>query len=126
MINPNSGTPFVGYVSLTNGAIGPTNFAIFTVIGAAAYTLQSTERLVITNITVSSSDTIALLTVDSGGTTPTKFYSGYVQGSVSPHSVNIPPGVLHGIFGTLPRAIASAVSATKTIECIINGFITRS
>jgi hypothetical protein len=122
-----SGTPFVGYLSLTNGAIGPTAFTLFTVMGKAAYTLQSTERLYITNITISSNDTTqALVTVDTGGSTPTKLASTYLSTSQPPAVENIPLGACKTIFGTVPRGTASAVTSTKTVEFVIKGLISQS
>jgi len=121
------GTPFVGYLSLVNGAIGPTNIPIFTVMGQAAYTMQANERLYITNITVSSNDTTqALITVDSGGTTPTKLLSSYLSTTQPPAVVNMPPGTMRGIAGTLLRGTAGAITATKSVEIVVTGYISRT
>jgi hypothetical protein len=126
MINTNAGTPFIGYCQLTNGAPGPTNFTLFSVMGQAAYTLQATERLVITNITVSSNDTQALTTVDTGGTTPTPLMKTYLGSTQPPAVETIPPGCCHTIFGVVPRATASAVTGANTVQIIIKGFLTKS
>lgn len=123
-----NGTPFVGYVSLTNAAPGPVTFALVTVMGQANYTLQANERVNITNITVSSSDGTGtpLITVDTGGGTPTKFVSAYVNTTQQLQPVQISPGMAHGIFGVVPRATANAVTAAKTVEIVIKGFISRT
>lgn len=123
------GTPFSGYLSLVNGAIGPSNIPIYVTKGAAsAYTLQAGEYLVVTNVSVSSSDgTQALITVDDGAATPRKLVSTYLSNVQPPLSVAFPPGV-----GTTKnpatnlRATASAVTTAKTVEIVINGFITMS
>lgn len=126
MINTNSGTPFVGYASLTPGAPGPVAITLFTVMGATAYALQSTERCYITNVTISSGDTATnLITIDSGGTTPTKFVSAYVSQTKVLSPLQIPPGVCRGIAGVVPRATAAAVSGA-TVEIIVKGFISRT
>jgi hypothetical protein len=126
VINTTAGTPVVGYVSLSNGAVGPTAFTLFTVMGQASYTLQSKERIYVTNITVSSSDTNAappLITIDSGGTTPTKWVNAYVSAAKPLQPIQIPPGVLKGIFNVVPRATAASVTATTTVEIVIKGYI---
>ena len=127
MINSFNGTPVTGYISLTNGAPGPVAFALFTVMGQAAYTLQANERVYITNITVSTNDTaLQLFTLDSGGTTPTVFAKSYVSNTVPMQPINIPAGVLHGIFGVVPRAAAGAVTTAKTIEVVFLGYVSRT
>jgi hypothetical protein len=127
VINDRNGTPFVGYASLTNGAPGPTSFALFTQMGSAAYTLQAGERCYVTNITVSSSDsgTSQLLTVDSGGTTPTKFASAYVNAGKPLQPISLPPSTCHGIAGVAPRATAAAVT-TGTVELTLFGYVSRT
>ncbi len=123
-----NGTPVIGYVSLTNGAPGPTAFALFTVMGQAAYTLQATERIYITNITVSSSDgTTSLVTVRSdSGANPTKFVSAYVSSTKPLQPVQIPAGICRGIFGTVPVALAATVTAATTVEIVLKGYISRT
>ena len=124
-----SGSPFVGTLSLTNAAPGPAVFALFTSMGGAAYTLQANERLQITNITVGSNDTTQrLITVDTGGATPTKLVSGYTGGTSNPFPLleSMQIGACRGVFGTPPRATAAAVTSGKTIEIIIKGFITKT
>jgi hypothetical protein len=127
MINTSTGTPFVGYASLTNAAPGPTSFTLYTVMGQAAYTLGAQERCYITNITISSSDTAAaLIVVDTGGTTPTKLLSAYVSVSQPIQPEIIEPGFCRGIFGVAPRATASAVTSGKTVELVLKGYLGRT
>lgn len=122
-----TGTPFVGYISLTSAAPGPVNIAIFNPMGGAAYTLSAAEMLVVTNITVSSNDTAAaLVTVDTAGTTPTKLLSSYLSSTLPPVSVQAPTGCVHGIFGVPLRATATAVTAGKTVEIVVYGLISRT
>lgn len=131
-----NGTPCVGYATLVNGAIGPIAFTLYTKLGQPAYTLQpaspstgqpNAERLYVTGISISSDDTTqALITVDSGGTTPTKIASQYASSVQPPGVTSFPPGVMRGIPGVAPRATASAVTATKAVQVVIKGFISRS
>lgn len=131
MLNQTNGTPFIGYVSLTPGTPGPANFALFTVMGAAAYTLGAKERLYITNITVSSNDTSAapvpIITIDSAGSVPTQFARAYVNNVRQLQPIAIPPGVARGIFGVAPRAgstISGAASVGNgTVEVVIKGYV---
>lgn len=122
-----SGQPFVGLVSLTNGAPGPTNFTINTVAGVSAgYTLAANERLIITNITITSNDTAQpLITLDDGasGRTFGKYYTGSTLPAVTE---SIPPGNLQCKAGVLPRASASAVTTAKTVEVTIRGYVTQT
>ena len=123
-----TGTPVVGYASLTNGAPGPTSFALqVTMGGASAYTLAATERLYITNITISTNDAAApLVTIDTGGTTPTKLTRVYASPTSPPSPEAIPPGVCRGLFGVAPRASAPAVTLGKTVEVVIAGYVGRA
>jgi hypothetical protein len=120
-----SGTPVIGYLSLVTATPGPVAFALFTVMGAAAYTLQAKERVYITAITLSSNDSAntGIVTVDSGGTTPTKFASMYIPSANLPGTASLPPGTARGIYGVVPRAGIASVTALKTIEIIISGYI---
>lgn len=115
-----SGQPFVGYVSLTNGAPGPTAVTITTVPGGGAYTLQSTERLIVTNLTITTNDAATpLITLDDGATTPrtlAKIYASTSQPATT-------AGGFHGQAGKPLRASASAVTAGKTIEVIVRGYV---
>jgi hypothetical protein len=134
MLNSTDGTPFVGYVSLTPGSPGPTAFTLFVVMGQAAYTLLATERCYITNITVSSNDTSAapvpIITVDSGGTTPTFFAHAYVNNARQLQPIAIPPGVARGISGVVPRAGSTISGASSvgngTVEVIVKGYISKT
>lgn len=128
-MNPLNGTPVVGYLSLTNGAPGPTAIAFTFADGTnRSYTFVSQERLYITNITISSNDgTQALITVDSGGaTTPTKLASQYLSATQPPGVVQFAPGTCRCEFGVAPRGTASAVTAAKTVEIVVNGYIART
>jgi hypothetical protein len=127
------GTPFFGYVSLTNAAPGPVNIAIFIEPGAAALGSLPTNtngqpaRLYITNVALSSNDTAqALITVDTGGTTPTKIQSEYLSSSQPPGIESIPEGVCRCIPGVFPRASASAVTSGKTVEVTLAGYLSFS
>lgn len=127
-----TGTPFIGYLSLTNATPGPVSFPIQVVMGGTSdpYTLLPADKVYITNITMSSNDaTAALVTVDTGSsgggvdTTPTKLVSAYLSATQYLQPEQIPPGVCHGPPGVAPRATASAVTAGKTVEIIIKGYI---
>jgi hypothetical protein len=127
-----TGTPVVGYASLTSAAA--VQFALTTVMGQAAYTLQATERVYITNITISSGDTggtAQLITLDTGpvtaGTnpTPTKLVSAYVNSAKPMQPIQIPVGCCRGVFGIVPRVAAAAVTA-GTVEVVIFGFVSKT
>jgi hypothetical protein len=120
-----NGTPFVGYVQLTNAAAGPIPFGL--TVNGAPYVVPATERLYITNLTVSSGDpTQALVTVDDGPANARKLVSAYVGAAQPPATETIPPGVCRLAFGQTPRATASAVTSGATIECTIAGFLSRT
>jgi hypothetical protein len=126
MINDN-GTPFIGYVSLSNGSPGPTALTLYQVVGQSAYSLQPTERLYITAISISTNDTTQqLITVDSAGPTPTYLARVYLANTQPPYFAAIPAGTMRGIFNTVPRAGAGAVTLGKTVEVIVAGYISRS
>lgn len=128
MLQRLSGTPFQGYAQLTNGSPGPKSFNIVTTIGTAGSTILAANlRVYIVNITLSSNDaTPALVTMDSGGTTPTKFISAYMSAAQQLQPEEIPPGILRGIFGTMPRIGATAVSGGATVECVIQGYVSNT
>jgi hypothetical protein len=124
------GTPFFGYVSLTNAAPGPVNIAIFIEPGAAALGSLPTNsngqsaRLYITNVALSSNDSAQpLVTIDTGGTTPTKIASAYAANTMPPAEEVIPPGVGRCIPGVVPRATASAVTSGKSVEVTLSGYL---
>lgn len=120
-----TGTPFVAYLSLVNGAIGPTNVAVFT--NGNPFTPSANDKLYVTNITVSSSDTTqALITVDDGAATARKLLSTYLSATQPPAVVSIPPGACVLRPGVLPRGTATAVSAAKTVEIVVNGFVSKA
>lgn len=124
-----SGTPIMGSLSLAPGSLGPTAFALFTVMGQAAYTLKANERIYVHSIAVSTNDAVLeLITVDTGGVTPTKIVSAYLMfgGAFSPISLNWPPGTAHGIFGVVPRGSASAITAAKTVEITMSGIVSKT
>lgn len=121
-----SGQPFVGLVSLTNASPGPTAFTITSVAGGGTYTLAANERLVITNVTVTSNDTAApLITVDdgAGGRTIGKYYTGSTLPAVTE---SVPPGNLQCKAGVNPRATAGSVTSGKTVEIVLRGYITQT
>jgi hypothetical protein len=135
-----AGTPFVGSVALSNAAPGPANFSLVVDQGSGvAYTLAaagagapSAERVFVTNVLISSSDTAtAQITLDSGSVgsggdaTPTVWLVAQVSISQPLQPVMIPRGVLRGVPGVVPRLTASAVTAGKTVTAIIIGYIAR-
>lgn len=124
-----TGTPFLGYVSLTHAAPGPVAIALFTVMGQAAYTLQAAERCYITNISLSSNDSAGteIVTVDTGGATPTKLANLYIPTNQYPATFSYPPGSMNGVLGVAPRAGAPAgITLGKTIEIVLIGYISRT
>jgi hypothetical protein len=119
-----TGTPFVGYSQLTNGAPGPKVFQIFLEMGQAAVAMPAGFRPYIVNITLSSNDTTAaLVTLDTGGATPTKLVSAYMSATQQLQPEEVDLGIVRGIFGTAPRLGASAVSVAATVECVIIGYL---
>jgi hypothetical protein len=122
------GTPFVGYISLTNSA-GNGLIPVYTARnGAAAYVLPQTERLVITNFTISSNDSAVDLVqiTDNAPGTPTVLYSGYAAASFPPTIVSIASDILRGWPGVNLKATSSTITSTKTVEIIVYGVITKS
>ena len=118
------GTAFTGFAQLTPGLPGPTTFTIRTVPGGPAYTLQSGERLHITGAVISSNDTaLPLVQIDLGPATYVVI-SAYVGSAFTAYVDNITPGVV-GISAVVPRASTASVTATKTVECKIVGFVSR-
>jgi hypothetical protein len=133
MIQKTSGTPIAGYVQLTPGSLGPVAIPIFTLAGGSAYTLQAAsggvggERIYIAAITVSTNDsTQRLVTIDTGGATPTKLANVYVTSTLPPVAIAFAPGTVRGIAATALRATVSALSASTTIEVTISGYVSRS
>ncbi len=121
------GTPFLGYVSLTNGAPGPVAFSIFVEPGGAALTLAAPQRLYVTNVAISSNDSAQpKVVIDTGGSTPTTISSFYASNTAPPAVEVIPPGVGRCIPGVVPRASASAVTLGKTVEVTLAGFISNT
>lgn len=118
------GTPFVGYLSLVHTGLGPTNIPVTVPPGGSAYTLAARERLMVTNIAITTNDsTQELVTIDNGATSPTTLVSAYVSASTPPYVESIPPGDLPGYGGTLLRATAGAITSGKTVEITIKGYI---
>jgi hypothetical protein len=135
MINTVNGSPAGGYLSLVNGAIGPTAIPLqnLAFVGTSnTVTLQAAsgniaaERFYVTGITISSDDpAMALVTIDSGGSSPTKLASVYVSSTLPPVSLVFSPGIVRCAPAANPRATASAVATTKSIECRATGYISR-
>lgn len=138
-----TGTPFVGYAQLKNGTLGPVAFTLYTVLtGNTPYALQAAaaatggfttgtegtpqaERLIITNISISTNDTnIDLVTLDAGASAAS-LLSRYISNLVA-YNEHFEAGFLKCQSGVVPRVSASAVAPGCTIECTIHGFITRS
>ena len=127
MYNKASGQPFIGAVSLTTGSPGPVNIPIITVPGGAPYTLAPTERLVITNISVSSNDTAQpLVTLDDGATVPRLLAKYYTGAALPAANEAIPAGVCQGFLSKPLRATATAVTAAKTVEILVRGYVTQT
>lgn len=121
------GTPFKGSVSLTNGAPGPVNIPIVVVPGGSAYTLGTNERLIITNIAISSNDTATpTITLDDGASSPTTIGKYYTSVSLPAIVESCFPGSCQGQAGKLVRATASAVTTAKTVEITIRGFVSQT
>jgi hypothetical protein len=123
---PTTGTPVVGNLSFS-AAGGPTIIPLYVVQGAATpYTLQSQEFLVITNITITTNDaTPELVTVDDAGGTPKLFMKGYVS-TTQVISESIPPGICFvQKGGTNPRATVGGLTAAKTVEVVLKGYIVK-
>jgi hypothetical protein len=118
-----SGTPVLGYVSLTNAAPGPVAFAL--TLNGAPHVLTPQERLYITNIAASNDGTAALVTVDDGPLNACKLMSVYLGTLLPPAAITIEPGVGRLQFGQIPRATASAVTG-GTVECILYGYLART
>lgn len=122
-----SGQPFVGNLSLNTGAPGPLAIPIYTVPGGPAYTLDPAERIVITNISVSSNDTASPLVTLDDGSPAVRVVAKYYAGSTLPASNEaIVPGVLQGYKATNFRATSTAITAAKTVEVVIRGYVTRT
>jgi hypothetical protein len=123
------GTPFVGYISLTSGAPGPLAVPIYVPAGAlSAYALGATEFVWITNFVASTNDpTAELVTIDDGAATPKTLASVYVASAQQMQPQTFMPGTVGCMKpGQGPRAKASSVTAAKTIEIVIVGYITRT
>lgn len=124
MINTGSGTPFIGYVSLTSVAPGPVSFALFLTMGQAAVAMPANMRPYIVNMTLSSNDAVAsLVTLDTGGGTPTKLSRAYVNVTQTLQPEGVDFGLCRGVLGVMPRATANAVSPGSTVECVIHGYL---
>ena len=128
MIQALNGTPFTGYLSLNTGVPGPLAFAIFPVPGGAAYALGAGERIYITSVTISTNDpALDLVTIDDGFiSSPTNIARAYVTITTPAYVDNFPPGIVRTAQGKTPRAGSSAITAAKTVECIIRGYISRT
>jgi predicted ribosome-associated RNA-binding protein Tma20 len=123
---PSTGTPFVGNLSFA-AAGGPTAIPIYVVAGSAtAYTLQAGEFICLTNITITTNDaTPQLVTVDDGAATAKIFAKGYVS-TTQVISENIPPGICFVQKpGQNARATVAALTAAKTVEVVIKGYIVK-
>ena len=121
-----AGQPFVGSISLTTGTPGPVPIPIITQPGGAAYTLAADERIVLTNVAISSNDTAQpLVTIDDGASAPRTLVRGYTSATVPALIESMPVGA-QGKAATLLRATASAVTAAKTVEVTVRGFVTKT
>lgn len=123
---PSTGTPFVGNLSFS-AAGGPTAIPLYIGAGAGtAYTLQAGEFVVLTNITITTNDaTSDLVTVDDGAATPKLFAKGYVS-TTQVINESIPPGICFVKKpGQNPRATVGTLTAAKTVEVVIKGYIVK-
>ena len=117
------GTAFTGYLQLTNAAPGPVAIPIRTAPGGAPRTLLPTEKIYMTSVAISSNDTaLPLVFIDIGATTYS-VVSAYAGNTLPPYvdSMTAPPII--GQPGVAFRASAGAVTAAKTVEIKITGYI---
>ena len=122
-----NGTPFVGSCSLTNGAPGPTNFSLFIAENQTTTTVPAGMRLVISSILISTNDTAnPLVTIDDNGAGPRVLGKYYAASGASPTPDYTGYAGVVCKTATLPRASAAAVTAGKTVEITIRGFLTAS
>lgn len=122
-VNKPYGTAFTGILSLTNGAPGPLAIVIHTVPGGAAYVLGATERMYVTGVALSSNDTaIPLVAVDIGVGTYS-VVSAYVGSTIPAYVDNFVSPPIIGKPGVAFRASAPSITAAKTIEVKIVGYI---
>jgi hypothetical protein len=117
-----TGTPFVGYISLTNAAPGPVAIAL-KVADKTVASLAPGQRIYITSIALSTNDTAQpKVTIDDGPASANVVASAYP----SPNfliSLAASPGTVRCAPGQIPRAKAAAVTSAKTVECVISGYI---
>src|SRR5690348_2285085 len=98
-----TGSPVTGYASLSSTSLGPTQLQLFSTMGAGAYMLSPFEYLYITNVQISTNDaTQRLVTLDTGGLTPTKLASLYATSSFPPIAQAFAPGTCRGLMGDAP------------------------
>lgn len=129
-----NGQPFVGYLQLTSGSPGPTAIPIYVNGKATVYTLQSSDAMIITSLSISSNDTaFPLCTIDSGVGGTMHILGSYYVGigaSSAPSTISDFIGLQPGIIGTKGVAIragaAPGITAGKTIEVVIRGIISQS
>ena len=121
-----SGTPFVGYISLTSAAPGPLPIPMYVIAGSGTpYSLQAGEKVVLEAFSISSNDTTPdLVTITDGAATPKKFVSVYNGVSQPPAGATLPIGLALGKLATALVATSTAITATKTVEITIYGVIT--
>jgi hypothetical protein len=118
------GTPVVGNLTLSNGALGPTAFTLY--VNGAVYATAANERLYVTGIFASSNDaTQALITVDDGPANARKLASVYLAASLPPAIEEIAAGIGRLQPGATPRGTASAITSGKFIQLVITGYIAR-
>ncbi len=118
------GTPFVGYVSLTNAAPSAA-IPIYVIAGSGtAYVLKASERIVLASLQVSSNDSATdLVQVTDQATTPKILASVYVTAAQPPSNLTYVLGTVLGAFGLNLKANSTAITSTKTVEVSISGII---
>ena len=117
------GTAFTGYIQLTNAVPGPVTIPIRTAPGGVTRALLPTEKIYLTSVAISSNDTaIPLVFIDLGVSTYSVI-SAYAGSGLPPYidSMTSPPII--GQPGIALRASAGAVTAAKTVEIKITGYI---
>jgi len=125
-----SGTPVNGYASLTNGQPGPVPLVFQRITDGQPYVFAPNELVYIVSYVISSNDvTSPLVTLDdgiTGGAYITRKMASVYGSHLNPVAVPSPTGVLTGRRGVAPRASASAITAGKTVEVVIVGYVSRT
>jgi hypothetical protein len=128
MIRSATGQPFVGYVQLTNGTPAA-SIPIYILAGSAtAYTLKSNEKICLCGFMISSNDTATpLIQITDQAATPKILASAYGGGPSTapapPATAALPAGIVLGSLATNLKAVAASITAAKTAEINIYGYV---